>query len=251
MRIKENLIELLNLNYLHYSNKTVSKGSMDIPAICCNTEIYPDFIALYSEKGLYHKTDRTAVGFFQYDDGFDGKNGLWWAIYYNDEKRLAYFKERFKGVKYVIIPDYSELGDIHKIENDYRLFRGSIVGLWFMFEIGAVVLPNISFPTKESCDSAIKRYEGSSVVLFSTKGHMDNPQENKRLRENIRLTVDKMPEIKTIIVYDVCSTNHATLDTFSYAVQKGIEIVIPDNTLKSRNIELCRKSHNPRKAVEK
>ena len=64
MRIKENLIELLNLNYLHYSNKTVSKGSMDIPAICCNTEIYPDFIALYSEKGLYHKTDRTAVGFF-------------------------------------------------------------------------------------------------------------------------------------------------------------------------------------------
>ena len=80
---------------------------------------------------------------------------------------------------------------------------------------------------------------------------MDNPQENKRLRENIRLTVDKMPEIKTIIVYDVCSTNHATLDTFSYAVQKGIEIVIPDNTLKSRNIELYRKSHNPRKAVEK
>ena len=52
-------------------------------------------------------------------------------------------------------------------------------------------------------------------------------------------------------VYDVCSTNHATLDTFSYAVQKGIEIVIPDNTLKSRNIELYRKSHNPRKAVEK
>ena len=183
MKRYKNLINLLNLNYLHYANKSVSKGSMDIPAICCNAEIFPDFIALYSETGLYHKTDRTAVGFFQYDDDFDGKDGLWWAIYYNDEKRLAYFKERFKGVKYVIVPDYSELGDIHKIENDYRLFRGSIVGLWFMFEIGAVVLPNITFPTIESCESAIKRYEGSSVVLFSTKGHMDDPEENKRLRE--------------------------------------------------------------------
>ena len=128
LRKKENLIKLLNLNYLYYANKTVSKGSLDIPLIRCNAEILPDFIALYSETGLYHKTERTAVGFFQYDDDFDGKDGLWWAIYYNDEKRLAYFKARFKGVKYVIVPDYSELGDIHKIENDYRLFRGSIIG---------------------------------------------------------------------------------------------------------------------------
>ena len=249
MKRYKNLINLLNLNYLHYANKSVSKGSMDIPAICCNAEIFPDFIALYSETGLYHKTDRTAVGFFQYDDDFDGKDGLWWAIYYNDEKRLAYFKERFKGVKYVIVPDYSELGDIHKIENDYRLFRGSIVGLWFMFEIGAVVLPNITFPTIESCESAIKRYEGSSVVLFSTKGHMDDPEENKRLRENICLTVDKMPEIKTILAYDICSTNDATFDTFSYAAQKGIKIIIPDNTLKTRNMEMYRERHTPRKAV--
>ena len=183
MKRYKNLINLLNLNYLHYANKSVSKGSMDIPAICCNAEIFPDFIALY--------------------------------------------------VKYVIVPDYSELGDIHKIENDYRLFRGSIVGLWFMFEIGAVVLPNITFPTIESCESAIKRYEGSSVVLFSTKGHMDDPEENKRLRENICLTVDKMPEIKTILAYDICSTNDATFDTFSYAAQKGIKIIIPDNTRKA------------------
>ena len=211
MKRYKNLINLLNLNYLHYANKSVSKGSMDIPAICCNAEIFPDFIALYSETGLYHKTDRTAVGFFQYDDDFDGKDGLWWAIYYNDEKRLAYFKERFKGVKYVIVPDYSELGDIHKIENDYRLFRGSIVGC--------------------------------------TKGHMDDPEENKRLRENIRLTVDKMPEIKTILAYDICSTNDATFDTFSYAAQKGIKIIIPDNTLKTRNMEMYRERHTPRKAV--
>ena len=251
LKNNKNLRELLNLNYLSLTNKTVSCGIMDLPAINCNVSTFPDFIALYSEPGKYFITDHTAIGFFEFDEDIDGRYGLFWAIYYNVEERLDYFKERFKGVKYVIIPDYSVLGDIHRIENDYRLFRGRIVGLWFMFEIGAVVLPNITFPTEESSDFALDGYEDCSVAAISTKGHMDNPQENKRLRENIRLTVDKMPEIKTIIVYDVCSTNLATLNTFSYAVKKGIKIVIPDNTLKSRNIELYRKRHNPRKAVEK
>lgn len=160
-------------------------------------------------------------------------------------------KERFKGVKYVIIPDFSELGDIHKIENNYRLFKGRIIGLWFIFEIGAVVIPNIAFPTEESAGFALDGYEECSVVAISTKGHMDDPAENQRLRANIRLTVDKLPKIKTIVAYDVCGTNDATLDTFSYATEKGIEIIIPDNTLKERNMLLYQERRTPRKAVVK
>ena len=189
------------------------------------------------------------MAFFQFDEDFDGKYGLYWAIYYNVKERLEYFKERFKGVKYVIIPDFSELGDIHKIENNYRLFKGRIIGLWFMFEVGAVVIPNITFPTEESADFALNGYEECSVAAMSTKSHMDDPAENLRLRANIRLTVDKMPKLKSLIAYDVCSTNDATLDTFSYAIEKGINIIIPDNTLKIRNMELYRKRHDPRKAV--
>ena len=48
--------------------------------------------------------------------------------------------------------------------------------------------------------------------------------------------------------YDVCSTNDATLDTFSYAIERGIEVVIPDNTLKNRNMTLYQERHT-RKAV--
>lgn len=249
MKYNENLIKLLNLSYLNLTNKTVSCGTMDLPAINCNVTVFPDYIALYSEKSLYHKTERTAVAFYEFDEDFDGKFGLFWAIYHDVEDRLEYFKERFKGVRYVIVPDYSELGDIHRIENNHRLFRGRIVGLWFMFVIGAVVIPNITFPTEESADFALDGYEECSVVAFSTKGHMSEPAENQRLRDNIRLTVDKLPNIKTIIVYDVCSTNEATLDTFSYAVEKGVKIVIPDNTLKSRNMVLFRERHESRKAV--
>ncbi len=222
---------------------------MDLPAINCNVSVYPDFIALYSQKSLYHKTEHTALGFFQFDKDFDGKYGLYWAIYYHVEERLAYFKNRFKGVRYVIIPDFSELGDIHKIENNYRLFKGRVIGLWFMFEIGAIVIPNITFPTEQSADFALNGYEDCSVAAISTKGHMDNPAENIRLRQNIALTVDKLPKLKTLIVYDVCSTNDSTIETFSYAAQKGIEIIIPDNTLKTRNMEMYRERHAPRKAV--
>lgn len=251
MKHNDNLIRLLNLNYLTLTNRTVSCDGMDLPALNCNVAVLPDYIALYSQKNLYHKTDHTAVAFFQFDEDFDGKYGLYWAIYYNVEERLAYFKERFKGVKYVIVPDFSELGDIHKIENNYRLFKGRIIGLWFIFEIGAVVIPNITFPTEESADFALDGYEDCSVAAISTKGHMDDPAENQRLRAIIRLTVDKMPNLKTLIVYDVCSTNDATLDTFSYAIEKGIEIVFPDNTLKERNMISYQKRHATRKAVEK
>ena len=251
MKKNNNLISLLNLNYLTLTNRTVSSGDMDLPAINCNVSVCPDYIALYSQTSLYHKTEHTAVAFFQFDEDFDGKYGLYWAIYYNVKERLEYFKERFKGVKYVIIPDFSELGDIHKIENNYRLFKGRIIGLWFMFEIGAIVIPNITFPTEESADFALDGYEESSVAAISTKGHMDDIAENLRLRANIRLTVDKLPNLKTLVVYDVCSTNDATLDTFSYAIEKGIDIIIPDNTLKNRNMTLYQERNNSRKAVEK
>ena len=205
-----NLIRLLNLNYLTLTNRTVSCGGMDLPAINCNVSVLPDYIALYSQTSFYHKTEHTAVAFFQFDEDFDGKFGLYWAIYYNVEERLTYFKERFKDVKYVIIPDFSELGDIHKIENNYRLFKGRIIGLWFIFEIGAVVIPNITFPTEESVNFALDGYGDCSVVAISTKGHMGDPAENLWLRANIRLTVEKLTNHKQslLMMYVVPTTLH-------------------------------------------
>ncbi len=234
MKHNNNLTKLLNLNYLKYSNRTVSCGIMDLPSLYCNITIYPDYLALYSEKSLYRKTDHTAVCFYEFDFEFDGKNGLFWAIYFNDEKRLAYFKKRFSGIKYIITPDYSELGDVHKIENYYRLFRARIVALWFMFELKVAVIPNITFPDEESCAFALNGLENCSVVAISTKGHMNDPAENERLKNNISLIVGAL-DLKAIIVYDVCGTDTATLDTFSYAIEKGIEVILPDNTLKLRN----------------
>ncbi len=234
MKDKKNLTELLNYTFLKYTNKTYSCGEKDLPALYCNTDIYPDFLALYTERGMYHKTDKTCVCFYQYDADFDGKTGLYEAIYHDDTERLTYFKNRFEGVKFFITPDYSEFGDIHVIENEYRLFKARVVGIWFIMEIGAIVIPNISFPTKRSAAFALDGYEECSVVAMSTKSHLQNKDEYERLLWKIHFTVDHL-NLKAIVVYDVCGSNDNAIECFQYAIDKGLKIIIPDNTLKTRN----------------
>ena len=103
LKTRKTLSKLLNYSFLNYTNKTRSCGEKDLPALYCKTEVYPDYLALYSEPSLYHKIDRTGVCFYQFDSVFDGKRGLYEAIYHDDTARLAYFKKRFEGVKFFYI----------------------------------------------------------------------------------------------------------------------------------------------------
>ena len=47
--------------------------------------------------------------------------------------------------------------------------------------------------------------------------------------------IEVQKQLKKIIVYDVSINNIETMKLFEPAINKGIEIVIPDNTLKNRN----------------
>lgn len=234
MTQEKNLKRLLNISYLKYGNKTLSSGWFDYPEIYCNTRIYPDFLALYSEPGLYFKTANTGVCFNLYDNEFDGKNGLFNAIYYDDLPRLKYFKNRFSNIKFFIGPDCSQLDDVHKIESFYRVFRQRIMLLWSLFEINAIAVPQILFPSLKFLPITLDGLQNSSVVAFSTKGYIDNAIENNIMKEAVKITVDTL-HLHAIIVYDVCATNEPAMEIFRYASDKGIKIIIPDNTLKIRN----------------
>ena len=233
-KVPKDLIKKLNLHYLRYTNLTYSVGKHDLPALYCNTDIYPDYIALYSQKCDYHKTKNTAVAFYQYDDTFDGQNGLYNAIYYNNEKQLDKYKQRFKGVKFFISPDYSELGDIDDIENHYRIKKARVVAIWLITELNAIVIPHITFPTISTIDFYLDGLEGCSVVAFSTKGYVDDKLEREILIEAVKYTVDRL-NLKAIIVYDVCRENENVKEIFKYAIDNGIEVVIPPNMIKNRN----------------
>lgn len=240
-RVRKDLKKLLNLSYLRLTNTTKAVGECDLPALACNTQVLPDYIALYNHPADYHRTPLTAVGFYLYDNEFDGRNGLFNSIYYDDGKRLEYFKKRFEGVKFFISPDMSQFGDVDDIENHWRLRNSRIVALWLAEELGAVVIPHITFPTLSSVDFALDGLEDCHVVAFSTKGYINDPIERQTLETAVRLTVDTL-NLNAIVVYDVCAANDKAMDIFGYAVERGVEVTIPNNMLKERNASRKRRA---------
>ena len=235
----------LNLGFLRYANLTHAIGERDLPALICNTDVLPDYIALSGYPAQFHKTPFTAVGFWEYDEDFDGYEGLFNAIYFDRKDLLAHYRERFAGVKILFTPDCSQFGDVNPIENDYRLFKARIVGIWLAVELNAVVIPFITASTVASARLALTGLENCSVVAFSTKGYVNDPVERAALKNLVRLTVDTL-DLKTIVVYDVCSTKDAVNDIFSYATEIGITVVVPANALKERNIAKRRERHAER-----
>lgn len=233
-KVPKDLVKKFNLNYLGLTNKTYAVGEYDLPEVICNTSVYPDYIAGYSNPGNYHKTPNTAVAYYQFDDSFDGIHGLYNAIYYKNESLLKKFKERFSGVKIFIAPDYSELGDIDPIENHYRARKARIVSLWLSLELGAVVIPNITYSTVEDIGFYLKGLERCTVVAFSTMCYAENKIEKKYLIEAVHRTVDYL-NLKAIVVFDVCSDSHAVDEIFAYAREKGVDIIVPQNMMKCRN----------------
>lgn len=194
-----------------------------------------DYLALFSEVKDYHKTDKTCVCFYQYDNIFDGICGLFNAVYYNDVSLLKFYKERFNGIKYFIAPDYSQVGDAPAVECLYRYFKSRIVSLWLTLELGAVVIPNITYANNESFFDMLIGLEDCKVVAFSIKGSMKDFEQRKLLVDAIKYTVDHL-ELESIIVYSVSSCDNKVYDIFSYAINKGIKICIPNNSLKMRNL---------------
>lgn len=233
--VATDLLGKLNLNYLKFTNKSIYAGLFDLPSLACNTEILPDYIALYTQPGAYHKTMLTAVGFWLYDNTFEDYDGLYNAIYYNVKNRLEFYKERFKDVKIFFTPDYSQSGDMDLIEQLNRLKMARVVGLWLVEELGAVVIPFITAALPDVLPIALNGLEDCSVVAFSTMGYVDSAIERMVLKELVRLTVDSL-NLRTIIVFDVCQGMEAVDDIFSYARERGIEIVVPTNALKERNV---------------
>ena len=74
-RVQVDLRSQLNYSYLNLTEQTYLVGEYGVPAVYCNTDVFPDYLALYSQSGYYHKTPLTAVCFYQYDLVFDGVTG--------------------------------------------------------------------------------------------------------------------------------------------------------------------------------
>ena len=192
------------------------------------------------------KVSVTTQSFFYHDFSFNGKNsnikfdsikGLYNAIYYDEKQLLSKFKERFKECKLFISPDYSECGDVHVVENIYRIFKARIVSIWLTMECNAIVVPNITYSNREMFEIMLLGLEDVETVAFGTKGNLNSKEERLLLIDAIKYTVDHLSKLKTIIVYSSCKRDETIQEVFKYASDNNIKIIIPSNTLQIRNKE--------------
>ena len=111
VRMEKELQYQLNYGIADLLNRSVL-NDYHLPIHHCDPMIYPDFIALNTEKSKYHLTPTTALSFYSYDRTFDKIDGLYNAIYYNNSKLLYKFKNEYKNINFVIVPDYSLFDNI-------------------------------------------------------------------------------------------------------------------------------------------
>lgn len=235
---EEDLKDKLNLEFMDLINKTICCGLYDMPQVLSPKHVNIDYLALYSDKFEYTKTNNTCLCFYEYDKVFDSKNGLFNAFYDNDIKLLNKYKIRFKDVLYFISPDYSMCGDIPEVINIYNIFKSRLVSLGLTLLFDKLVIPNITYASRKSFSYMLDGLEDCYVIAFSTKGSLKDKRQKELLIEAIKYTVDHLHNLKQILVYDVSSDNSKTLELFYYATSKGIEVSIPNNLLKERNVTL-------------
>ena len=75
----------LHLEILNVTNYTLAVGKYDFLYIKCDLSIKPNYIMYYGEFKDYSKKKNAVMGFYIYDDKFDGKDGLYNSIEYGDE----------------------------------------------------------------------------------------------------------------------------------------------------------------------
>lgn len=235
--IKEqrDLKKKLNYNHLNLTNKTICCGELDLPEIQCDLPVLPDYIALYSQPSDYHRTEMTAVSFYDYDNEMDGQHGLYNAIKYDNKTDLERFRKRFEGVKIFFMPDYSIFGDIQAYENHHRMGRAREVALWLTIENNRFVIPNISAGSPRDFEYIFDGYENVKVAGISTKSKLPKREDRELLQATIDEAVIRMPSLETFVVYDVSADNKDADILFEGAREKGIKVVIPDNSMKIRN----------------
>ena len=214
-------------------NRMESSNIFGLPMIGDFHDEYPDYIALFNHPAEYNTTDNTCVGFYIGDLYFDDIDGLYQAIIYKDIALLRYYKYRLQNIKYFIAPDYSSFGNFKECTLIHQLEKQTIVMGWLVLELNAIVYPNLTYGLKSSFEMCFKIiYKGSNVAI-SLKGCSigDNAV---LLKEAVKYYVDNNGP-KAIIAYSVAS-DETTYDLLQYAINKGVNIYVIDNTLRLRNL---------------
>ena len=206
------------------------EGDYDMPVIGCFDNISKiDYLSLYSDLQDYQKTDNTCVCFYQYDHVFDGVHGLYNSIIYQDEKRLAFFCERFKNVKYIVGPDYSVFGDFPVALQIFNIYKSRVCMAWLKANTNAVIIPNIRWTFDFSYEFAFDGIMKGSSIAISILGQIRDKDNRKMFFDGFKEAIGRI-EPKAILIYGFVTESNFD-EIFGYAESKGIKIIIPHSKI--------------------
>ena len=225
--VRDNFKDIFGIYFLESLS---FEGNYDMPIVGNFDDISViDYIALYSDTSEYNKTENTCVTFYQYDHLFDGIHGLYNSIIYQDEDRLNKFRERFKGVKYIVAPDYSLFGDFPNALQIFNIYKSRLCMCWLIANTKAKVIPNIrwTFPfTFEYCFDGIMK--GSNIAI-GVLGQIRDKENRKMFLDGFKVAIDRI-EPKCILAYGFVTESNFD-ELFGYAKSKGIKIIIPHSKI--------------------
>ena len=80
--------------------------------------------------------------------------------------------------------------------------------------------------------------EKCSVLALSLKSHVRRASERNLTKAAVKYAVDNM-HLRVIVVYSGCGKDETALAILKYAIDNGVKIIIPNNSLRERNMGRC------------
>ncbi len=216
----------------YLTNKTLKSNTKELPMIGSFVNEFPDFWALETETGLYHKTSNTGICWFKDENKIDTIDGLVNAIIYKDIELLKYYKQRYNGVKFFAPVDFSLHGDFDEETLTHNIKRQCLTYLWLTFELDAIVFPLMTYGNEKSLYWCFEHIMDGSNVVVSLKMVMTGPEKEMFLRALMVLVDTKHP--KALIVYTVAK-HETTMKMLEYAINNGVRIIEVANTMMNKN----------------
>lgn len=241
MRNKD-LRNKLNLSVLNVTEQDYFAGFFELPSLACpyDDKLLIDYIALYQDVKEYRKTARTAICFYAYDNVWNGRFGLYQSIYFDDKKKLSFFRERFKssdGKPMIFIePDVSQISVAGKIENLHRYYEARVISLWLILECNALVIPNLTAADRTYFPIMIQGLEATEIAAISVKGHLMDEDELSFSLEMAKYASLHLPKLKLLVVFTTSIHRAEIGGLFASVVKKTIKVIVPKNRANERNL---------------
>lgn len=198
-------------------NADFNTGFYQVPKIHDVNIKKPKGLILWSNrKRCTNKSDYGLI-FYEYDDQFDGRDGLYNVLKYGTDEEIGRLIDELKDFAFVVCPDYSVYGNFPNYKQIDAMARSREVG-YILSNYGIKTIVNYRATFDWSYELALEGICSNGIVSIGSLGALQNKETRMLFKKSIIMLV-KYVKPRLIIVY-----GYTPDDIFMIAKKKKIEI---------------------------